>query len=131
MQVDGYVFEADQIRRAADPLVYASILDANPRITLGTVQAAAETIAVAVCKRENITGVRWDENRGKYVFAAGSDAKVIKDRWAGGLRAALNRRLGNAKPNPMDLVTTAVRQALRAGVTRAEISRIVDQELRA
>ncbi|WP_141014737.1 hypothetical protein [Nocardioides sambongensis] len=130
--VGGYLVPDAAARVTSPPEFYDRVLNENPQITIHTVQAAAEAIAGPICTRHRIAGVRWDEAKDKFVFSARSDAKVIKDRWAGGLRAALKRRESDV-PEGVDrlaAVEAAVRLAHRHGHDRATVLEAVERGLR-
>lgn len=121
---------ADESVRVAKPApFYDAVLAANPHITMSLVQVAAEAIAGPICQRHRVSGVRWDPNRDKFVFSAGSDAKVVKDRWAGGLRKALSRQAGDAIDR-LSAVEAAVRLAAIQGHDRNAVLAAVEQGLR-
>lgn len=121
---------ADDSVRVAKPLsFYDRILAENPGITLASVQGTAEAIAGPICERHRVAGVRWDLGRDKYVFSKGSDAKVVKDRWAKGLRSALARQTGGPVDR-LSAVEAAVRLAAREGHGRQEVLAAVERGLR-
>lgn len=128
-----YRLPDDSVRVAMPPSFYDEVLDANPGITLGTVQSVAEEIAGPICQRFKVPGVRWDEQKAKFVFSRASEAKVVKDRWAGGLRSALTRRAAEPDARVIDRladVEAAVRLAFRDGLSEAEILAATERGLR-
>jgi hypothetical protein len=121
---------ADESVRVAKPTsFYDAVLADNPQITLPLVQVAAEAIAGPICERHRVAGVRWDVAKDKFVFSKGSDAKVVKDRWAGGLRAALTRQSGNTIDR-LAAVEAAVRLAAGQGHDRRAVLTAVERGLR-
>lgn len=120
----------ESVRRQQPKEFYDQVLALNPQITMALVQSAAEAIAAPICAKNNVTGMRWDEAKGKFIFAAASDAKVVKDRWGKGLRAALDRKAGK-EPSRLDAVESAVRLAITAGLSREQILVSVERGLRA
>ncbi|WP_214056879.1 hypothetical protein [Nocardioides aquaticus] len=122
--------DADDSARVSKPAAfYDSVLAANPDITLSLVQVAAEVIAGPICERLRVAGVRWDVGKDKYVFSRGSDAKVLKDRWAGGLRSAVARRDG-ALVDRIGAVEAAVRLAASHGHNRTAVLAAVERGMR-
>ncbi|WP_457188618.1 hypothetical protein [Nocardioides sp. P5_E3] len=127
--VGGYLVPDDSVRVNKAPDYYDRVLAANPQITLHTVQVAAEAIAGPICERHRVAGARWDASKDKFVFSKGSDAKVIKDRWAGGLRSALARRAADTSGgvDRLAAVEAAVKLAQRNGHHRAAVLEAVER----
>lgn len=129
--VGGYLLPDDSVRVNKAPEFYDRVLAANPQITHHTVQVAAEAIAGPICQQHRVAGVRWDDIKGKFVFSAGSDAKVIKDRWAGGLRSALARQAAgtSSRIDRLAAVAAAAKLAKRHGHDRTAILEAVERGL--